>query len=428
MKKIFLYRTFILSCIFNFLSLFYHYSAISTEIVNNYITSYGPMLEKVIPSVVSVYIEGTIKSLKFHKKFKCFFKQENPKNKHYKLFEGIGSGVIINANKGYIITNFHVVNGANKIKIKLNDGRKFNATVIGCDDKTDLAVLKIPSLLNIEEIKIADSNTLKVGDFSVAVGNPFNLEKTATSGIVSALGRNVLNLEGLENFIQTDASINRGNSGGALVNFNGELIGINTAILATGGGNIGIGFAIPSNTVLTISKQLIKYGKVTRRKFGIKCAKFSSEINKVKGVFVKEVLSGVSVKTGIKIGDIISVKNWDELRKQILYTFSVETINLVIIQNLKLINISIVLDKNYYFFKNLNFKYFQGADLIDSKFQNFIFGIKVVNIVKDSPAAIIGIKKDDMITVINKKTIYNISALRKFLKTHIPIKVVNLIR
>ncbi|CAK8742378.1 Periplasmic pH-dependent serine endoprotease DegQ [Sodalis praecaptivus] len=199
--------------------------------------SLAPMLTKVLPAVVSVHVEGSqpVRRPTLPKEFKFFFGPDTPGgNSGTRPFEGLGSGVIINAAKGYVITNNHVVNGADKIKVQLNDGREFDAKLVGHDEQTDLALLQFPSPKNLSEVTMADSDALKVGDFAVAVGNPFGLGQTATSGIVSALGRSGLNLEGLENFIQTDASINRGNSGGALVNLNGELIGINTAILAPG--------------------------------------------------------------------------------------------------------------------------------------------------------------------------------------------------
>ncbi|VDZ71487.1 serine endoprotease [Atlantibacter hermannii] len=176
--------------------------------------------------------------------------------------------MIIDAAKGYVLTNNHVINQAQKISVQLNDGREFDAKLIGGDDQSDIALLQLQNATNLTQIKVADSDTLRVGDFAVAVGNPFGLGQTATSGIVSALGRSGLNLEGLENFIQTDASINRGNSGGALLNLNGELIGINTAILAPGGGSVGIGFAIPSNMAQTLANQLIQSGEIKRGLLG----------------------------------------------------------------------------------------------------------------------------------------------------------------
>ncbi len=156
----------------------------------------------------------------------------NTANEPTQQFEGLGSGVIIDAIKGYVLTNNHVISDAQKISVQLNDGREFEAKLIGSDDQSDIALLQIQKASHLTQIAIADSDKLRVGDFAVAVGNPFGLGQTVTSGIVSALGRSGLNLEGLENFIQTDAAINRGNSGGALLNLNGELIGINTAILA----------------------------------------------------------------------------------------------------------------------------------------------------------------------------------------------------
>ncbi len=176
-------------------------------------------------------------------------------------FMALGSGVIIDAAKGYVVTNNHVVDNATTIKVQLSDGRRFDAKVVGKDPRSDIALIQIQDPKNLTAIKLADSDALRVGDYTVAIGNPFGLGETVTSGIVSALGRSGLNVENYENFIQTDAAINRGNSGGALVNLNGELIGINTAILAPDGGNIGIGFAIPSNMVKNLTEQMVKYGR-----------------------------------------------------------------------------------------------------------------------------------------------------------------------
>jgi serine protease DegQ len=216
-----------------------------------------------------------------------------------------GFRVIIDAAKGYILTNNHVISQADKISVQLNDGREFDAKLIGGDDQSDIALLQVQNPSNLTQIAIADSDKLRVGDFAVAVGNPFGLGQTATSGIISALGRSGLNLEGLENFIQTDASINRGNSGGALLNLNGELIGINTAILAPGGGSIGIGFAIPSNMAKTLAQQLMQFGEVKRGLLGIKGMEMSADIAKAfninvqRGAFVSEVLpNSGSAKAG----------------------------------------------------------------------------------------------------------------------------------
>ncbi len=195
-------------------------------------------------------------------------------------FMALGSGVIIDAAKGYVVTNNHVVDNANTIKVQLSDGRKFDAKVVGKDPRSDIALIQIQDPKNLTAIKLADSDALRVGDYTVAIGNPFGLGETVTSGIVSALGRSGLNAENYENFIQTDAAINRGNSGGALVNLNGELIGINTAILAPDGGNIGIGFAIPSNMVKNLTGQMVEFGQVRRGELGIMGTELNSELAK----------------------------------------------------------------------------------------------------------------------------------------------------
>lgn len=240
--------------------------------------SLAPMLEKVLPAVVSVQVEGTASPAQdMPEELKKYF-GDNAPQEQAQPFEGLGSGVIIDAAKGYVLTNNHVINQAQKISVQLNDGREFDAKLVGSDEQSDIALLQILKPSNLTQIAIADSDKLRVGDFAVAVGNPFGLGQTATSGIVSALGRSGLNLEGLENFIQTDASINRGNSGGALLNLNGELIGINTAILAPGGGSVGIGFAIPSNMAKILSQQLIQFGEIKRGLLGIKGMEMSADI------------------------------------------------------------------------------------------------------------------------------------------------------
>ncbi|MFV8770149.1 trypsin-like peptidase domain-containing protein, partial [Yersinia enterocolitica] len=256
--------------------------------------SLAPMLEKVMPSVVSINVEGSAQVSNaggIPPQFQQFFGDDSPFCQDGSPFQGspmcqggpgskggapskqdfraLGSGVIIDAAKGYVVTNNHVVDNATKINVKLSDGRSYEAKVIGKDPRTDIALLQLKDAKNLTAIKIADSDQLRVGDYTVAIGNPYGLGETVTSGIVSALGRSGLNVENYENFIQTDAAINRGNSGGALINLNGELIGINTAILAPDGGNIGIGFAIPSNMVKNLTSQMVEFGQVKRGELGI---------------------------------------------------------------------------------------------------------------------------------------------------------------
>ncbi len=227
------------------------------------------MLEQVTPpAVVSIAVEGKqVSRQRLPENFRFFFgPPEFPEEQlRERPFRGLGSGVIIDADKGYIVTNHHVINGADKIMVQLHDGKELSAELIGSDEMSDIALLKIEKTKNLTAIKLADSDSLRVGDFAVAIGNPFGLGQTVTSGIISALGRSGLNIENFENFIQTDAAINSGNSGGALVGLNGELIGINTAILGgPNGGNVGIGFAIPVNMVRNLTEQIIEFGEVKR--------------------------------------------------------------------------------------------------------------------------------------------------------------------
>ena len=235
--------------------------------------SLAPMLEQSKPAVVNIstksYIRVQDNPLLNDPFFRRFFNIPEQQSQQ-RTKQSLGSGVIYNAKEGLVLTNNHVIHRADEITVSLTDGRSYQAELVGTDPATDVALIKIPAI-NLTALPLADSDQLRVGDFVVAIGNPFGLGQTVTSGIVSALGRSGLGIEGYEDFIQTDASINPGNSGGALVNLRGELIGINTAIYSSGqsAGNIGIGFAIPSNMVKQITDQLIKYGEVKRAHLGI---------------------------------------------------------------------------------------------------------------------------------------------------------------
>src|ERR1700722_15906014 len=227
--------------------------------------SLAPMVKRVSPSVVNIATRGTIKEqpgrnpLLDDPFFRRFFDAPPDAKPRERQFQSAGSGVIVDAKNGYIITNHHVVENASEITITLLDDRTFTAKVIGSDEGADVAVLQAKQP-NLVAMPLGDSARLEVGDYVVAIGNPFGLQHTVTAGIVSALGRTGINPDGYEDFIQTDASINPGNSGGALVNLRGELVGINSAILSRSGGNIGIGFAIPVNMAKGVMDQLIKYG------------------------------------------------------------------------------------------------------------------------------------------------------------------------
>ena len=394
--------------------------------------SLAPMLEKVLPAVVSVRVEGTAsQGQKIPEEFKKFFG------------EGLGSGVIINASKGYVLTNNHVINQAQKISIQLNDGREFDAKLIGSDDQSDIALLQIQNPSKLTQIAIADSDKLRVGDFAVAVGNPFGLGQTATSGIVSALGRSGLNLEGLENFIQTDASINRGNSGGALLNLNGELIGINTAILAPGGGSVGIGFAIPSNMARTLAQQLIDFGEIKRGLLGIKGTEMSADIAKAfnldvqRGAFVSEVLPGSgSAKAGVKAGDIITSLNgkplnsFAELRSRIATTEPGTKVKLGLLRNGKPLEVEVTLDTSTSSSASAEMitPALEGATLSDGQLKDGGKGIKIDEVVKGSPAAQAGLQKDDVIIGVNRDRVNSIAEMRKVLAAKPAIIALQIVR
>ena len=279
--------------------------------------SLAPMLERSMPAVVNIATTTNIQvsenPLMQDPYFRQFFQIPNQSRQQQK--NSLGSGIIIDSKQGWVLTNNHVIDKADKILVTLHDGRQLNAELIGTDPESDIAVIQIPAN-NLIQLPIADSSLLKVGDFVVAIGSPFGLSQTVTSGIVSALGRSGLGIEKYENFIQTDASINPGNSGGALVNLRGELIGMNTAILAPTGGNVGIGFAIPANMIMTIKDLLIKNGEVKRGLLGVTTQDLTPELvnafnleNKHGAAISRIESNSPAAKAGLEPGDIIVAAN-----------------------------------------------------------------------------------------------------------------------
>jgi Do/DeqQ family serine protease len=285
--------------------------------------SLAPMLEKSMPAVVNIStttkIEVAQNPLLQDPFFRHFFNLPNQSPRQQQK-SSLGSGVIIDSDKGYVLTNNHVIDKADKIMVTLSDGRQLDAHLVGADPEADVAVIQIPGD-NLTELPMADSSQLKVGDFVVAIGNPFGLGQTVTSGIISALGRSGLGIEGYEDFIQTDASINPGNSGGALVNLNGEFIGMNTAILAPSGGNVGIGFAIPSNMVASIKDSLVKHGEVRRGLLGVTTQDLTPDLvsafnltNRQGAVISRIESNSPAAKAGLEPGDVIVAANGKSIR------------------------------------------------------------------------------------------------------------------
>ncbi|WP_297527737.1 DegQ family serine endoprotease [Thiohalobacter sp.] len=278
----------------------------------------APMLERTTPAVVNIATVGHVRlrqnPLFSDPFFRRFF--ELPDRPLRRPTQSLGSGVVVDAERGYVITNHHVIANADRIRVMLSDGRQFDAELIGSDPDSDIAVIRIPAQ-RLTALPLADSDRLRVGDFVVAIGNPFGLGQTVTSGIVSALGRSGLGIEGLEDFIQTDASINPGNSGGALVNLRGELVGINTAIIAPGGGNVGIGFAIPVNMARAIMTQLIEHGEVRRGRLGILVQDLTPELAEAfglpaerRGTVIADVVENSPAhRAGLRPGDILLAIN-----------------------------------------------------------------------------------------------------------------------
>ena len=286
--------------------------------------SLAPMLEKTVPAVVNISTahEEVVRANPLFQDpfFQHFFGRPGHQS-HKRVRRGLGTGVILDKEKGHVVTNHHLIAQADDITVALSDGQELKAELVGSDSETDVAVLRIDAD-DLTSLPFASSDQLRVGDFVVAIGNPFGLGQTVTSGIISALGRSgVFGNYGYEDFIQTDASINPGNSGGALVNLRGELVGINTAILSRSGGNIGIGFAIPIHMVRQVTDQLIEYGHVQRGQLGVQAQAMTPQLAEAfgiehgEGVVITEVLEGSPAKlAGITPGDILLKIDGEEIK------------------------------------------------------------------------------------------------------------------
>lgn len=403
--------------------------------------SLAPMLEKSTPAVVSIAVKGTHEVKQNVPNIFRFFGNPNqhPNQAQQRPFRGLGSGVIIDADEGYIVTNNHVIEKADEIMITLKDGRQIEAKKIGSDADSDIALLQIDAD-DLTAIKIADSDKLRVGDFAIAIGSPFGLGQTVTSGIVSALGRSGLNIEDYEDFIQTDAAINSGNSGGALVNLRGELIGINTAILGPNGGNVGIGFAIPSNMMHNLAKQIIEFGEVNRGVLGVSGRSVNSDIASAmeletnQGGFVEQVIpDSAADEAGLKPGDVItkvngkSIKTFNELRGKIGSIGAGKNVKLTIVRNGSEKQFTVKLKQsqaNNVAAATIH-RMFEGAKLENNNTNN---GVVIKEVKEGSPAELVGLQSGDLITGINRTRIKNVAELRSYLKDRKGVFALNIIR
>jgi serine protease Do len=392
--------------------------------------SLAPMLQKVLPAVVNVRAQIKITNPQTLAELQREQQQQGQTGPLPDKALSVGSGTIVDAERGYILTNAHVVDDAVSVVITLSDGRHFKAKIIGLDKPSDIAVLQVRAK-NLNAIPIYNSNDLKVGDVVAAIGNPFGLNQTVTSGIISALGRSTLNIEGFENFIQTDAPINPGNSGGALINTQGELVGINTAILAPNRGSIGIGFAIPSNMAKSIMLQLIEYGDVKRGALGVGAQDITPELSNAFGLTISQgaVLTEViknspAEKAGLQVGDVITkvngadTKNANDVVNAIAILRVDSKASVEILRNNKPISITAMITdpKKRKEMTAEQDPFLYGVGLKDfeqlSPQHGNIKGVLVVSIEEDSNAWQSDLRPGDVIISANQKKIENIPELR----------------
>ena len=398
--------------------------------------SLADLVDKSSPAVVRIAIKGTVRSQSnpfFDDPFfERFFGQ--PQMPREREFGGGGSGVIVDGKKGYIITNHHVVDRADEIKIFTKDGDEYLAEVIGSDRGTDIAVLKIEPSENLLPINLGDSSLLRVGDFALAIGAPFGLSQTVTSGIISALGRPQMTSDGFGEMIQTDAAINPGNSGGALVDIDGNLVGIPSSIFTRGGGNIGIGFAIPVNTVKNIMQQIIEFGSVRRGLLGVIISDINQEIAEQlgldisKGALIQEVSPDSAAEdAGLEAGDVIvgvneaEINNASELRNAIGLKRSGERVKITVIRDNRKLTKSAKLGElvaqQTMKADELN-TLLAGAELSDNKPDGYSQsqGVVILSVEPNSNADRARLKQGDIIWAVGNMEISNLEEFQSLTK------------
>lgn len=390
----------------------------------------APMLERITPAVVNIAVLSRSPSennpLFSDPYFRRYF---NLPEQQQRARMSAGSGVIVDASKGYVLTNYHVVDGGTDISVTLKDGRQLAAKLVGSDKGTDLALLQVDAR-NLTAIEIGDSDALKVGDYVVAIGNPFGLGQTVTSGIVSALGRSGLNIEGYEDFIQTDASINPGNSGGALVTLDGKLVGINTAILSPAGANVGIGFAVPTTMVVSVMKQLIAHGEVQRGRLGVGIQDITPDLadalglGDLRGALVANVEPGSAAdRAGLKTGDVVTavdgnaVRGATDLRNRIGLTPVGSEIRLTVKRGSEQREIEVTTTSESRTSSGLSGTLLDGAILRDASAPEVgaagASGVVIESVAADSRADRAGLRAGDVIVAVNRTPVSSVTELRR---------------
>jgi Do/DeqQ family serine protease len=401
--------------------------------------SLAPMLKTVNPAVVNISTFSTRQAednpLLNDPFFKHFFNnpedQEQQQQKPQKRQQSAGSGVIVDAEKGIVMTNYHVIRDSDEVHVSLIDGRNYEAKVMGSDPDLDIAILQIEAK-QLTQVAIKESRVLEVGDYVVAIGNPFGLGQTVTTGIVSALGRSGLGLEGYENFIQTDASINPGNSGGALVNLVGELVGINTAIIAPAGGNVGIGFAIPINMAKASMQQILTHGEVKRGQIGVGIQDITPDLrealgikNGQLGVLVTSVAKGSPAEqAGLEPGDLIIkvdakvTKSTGQLRSRIAIKKIGDTVQVTVLRNNKNKTMKVKIGEPQSFVSGEpdgNLHHLLEGALFENNDDGD--GVKVIELQRDSSAAYYGLRPGDVIIGANQRRVDDLRSFKKALNT-----------
>lgn len=415
----------------------------------------APLLRDVTPAVVNISVtaraRGRGNPLLKDPFFRRFFNlpDQDPRQE-----QSAGSGVIIDATQGFILTNHHVIENAQEVAVTLKDGRRFNAQLVGSDPGTDIALVKIPAD-ELTALEIGDSDKLEVGDFVVAIGNPFGLGQTVTSGIVSALGRSGINLKGYEDFIQTDASINPGNSGGALVDLKGRLVGINTAIIGPSGGNVGIGFAVPTKMAVSVMEQLVAYGEVRRGKVGIQVQELDTRLIDalnlkpgLKGVVITRVEKNSSADAaGLHPGDVIveidgrSVETLTDVRNRVGLTPVGETVRMRVLRDGRAGEVDVVVgsarqtnlrqrasDENV---TEMRVPQLAGAvfrDLEPGETGADVEGVLIDEVDRDSPAWIQGLRPGDLVYGLNRARVRNLEQLARVLRNSGGALAFNIVR
>jgi serine protease Do/serine protease DegQ len=398
--------------------------------------SLSPMLKQVNPAVVNIatystqqYRSNPLLNDPFFRRFfnlpdEDQLRQETPTRRQ----QSAGSGVVVDADEGIVMTNYHVIKDADEVRVSLIDGRAFDAEIVGSDPALDIAILKIDAD-KLAEVSLADSGNLEVGDFVVAIGNPFGLGQTVTTGIVSALGRSGLGLEGYEDFIQTDASINPGNSGGALVNLRGELVGINTAIISPAGGNVGIGFAIPINMAKASMTQIIDHGEVKRGQIGVGIQDITSELREAfdleigqSGVLVNHVVEDSPAQAaGLKSGDIvlevdgIATSTTGQLKSRIGMKRVGDSVELTLLREgkRKSLTVKIGTPQKIAAAGGPVHKLLEGAQFENNSAGR---GVVVTSLLPDSVAARSGLKVGDIVISVNRRSVDDIDSFKTALE------------